>query len=343
MAKAPRLTFQIQGVPSSEGTLQVEAGQELRGTLTVETEEELTFLLFLVQLRWGTKGKGNSVSGMGSSVELARDGRWMPGTSKSFPFSLQVPWGPLSYQGEILTVEWELESRLERSFPAKDFQERTPVRVVAAPRMPHFDLGPTPQKERELRASKKGFAGLWLAFGVILMLGGIVFGAAVGWEVEGARGYALLAVLAVGFFMAIRGFWGRLGRGKLGEPTVKLSTRDLRLGEEIQFELVIRPRRKAELRSLNAILECEERVTHGHGQYQTHHRRTVFEEKVVLAEPRVIRPQRGLRKQGALTIPGDGPVTFGAPSNRVVWWLRFEADIVGWPDWKDPLLLTVRP
>jgi hypothetical protein len=206
-----------------------------------------------------------------------------------------------------------------------------------------FDLGPAPQKERELRALKGGLSRVWLAFGMIFLLGGILFGASMGWEMHGARRYAFLAFLVLGFLLTLRGFWGRLGRGKLGEPMVRLTSSELHRGEDVQFSVAIRPHNRTELRSLIAILECEERVIHGQGQYQSHHRETVYEQRVVLAEPRVVDPRRGLRKSGSLTIPSDAPPTFGAPHNRVVWWLRFEADLVGWPDWKEPHLLTVRP
>jgi hypothetical protein len=205
------------------------------------------------------------------------------------------------------------------------------------------DLGPSPQKERELEALKGGLAGVWLALGIMLLLGGIVFGAAMGWDIHGGRRVALLAFLGLGFILTLRGFWGRLGRGKLGEPTVRIIPSELRRGEEVRFDVAIRPSQKTDLRSLHAILECEERVVHGQGQYQSHHRTTVYEERVVLCEPRVITPHRGLRKTGVLTVPSDAPPSFGAPSNQVVWWLRFEADLAGWPDWKEPHLLTVLP
>ncbi|MBT8398735.1 MAG: hypothetical protein KJN92_17295, partial [Gemmatimonadetes bacterium] len=146
-----------------------------------------------------------------------------------------------------------------------------------------------------------------------------------------------------GLFITLRGFWGRLGRGKLGEPTVHLSTTEVRRGEEIRFSLVIRPEQKTEIRSLEVILECEERVVHGHGQYQSRHKRTVFEKRLTLAEDQTIKPHRGLKKKGTLTLPVDAAPSFGAPHNQVIWWLRFRGDIVGWPDWREPVLLTVWP
>ena len=105
----------------------------------------------------------------------------------------------------------------------------------------------------------------------------------------------------------------------------------------------MRPEKKTELRLLEAILECEERVIHGHGQYQGRHKRTVFEQRMTLAKSTVMEPHRGFKKKGAVTLPLDAAPSFGAPYNQVIWWLRFRGDIVGWPDWREPILLTVWP
>jgi hypothetical protein len=249
----------------------------------------------------------------------------------------------VSYQGKILKLLWELEARLERSMLKGDVKEAVPVHLEANPEAEEVDLGPSPQKRSQLEAAKRGLGGIWITFAVVLFLGGLVFGASHGWELGVGQRILLTILLGGGFLFTIRGFWGRLGRGKLGEPTVQLSTTEVRLGEAIRFSLAMRPDQRTELRSLDVILECEERVVHGHGQYQSHHRKVVYEKRLSLAEDLLIEPHRGLRRKGTLTLPEKGPVSFGAPHNQVVWWLRFQGDIVGWPDWKEPFLLTVRP
>ena len=182
-----------------------------------------------------------------------------------------------------------------------------------------------------------------MAVGSLFILMGLFYGAANGWEL-GTPGRVTTALLVGGgLFITLRGFWGRLGRGKLGEPTVHLSTTEVRRGEEIRFSLSIRPEQRTEIRSVEVILECEERVVHGHGQYQSRHKRTVFEKHLTLAKDQTIEPHRGLKKKGTLTLPRDAAPSFGAPHNQVIWWLRFRGDIVGWPDWREPVLLTVWP
>jgi hypothetical protein len=64
---------------------------------------------------------------------------------------------------------------------------------------------------------------------------------------------------------------------------------------------------------------------------------------MILAKDTVIEPFKELRKKGSVVLPTDAAPSFGAPHNQLLWWLRFRADIVGWPDWNEPILLTVWP
>jgi hypothetical protein len=324
-------------------TLELKTGQPLSGSVQVHAVEDLEFEELKLEFLWNTEGKGNRVTGAGGSVLLAPASHWRAGEEHRFPFSMNAPLGPVSYGGKILRVVWNLSATFDRAMLKTGIKESLPVRLIPDPESEGFDLGPRPQKRTELEAVKRGLKGLWVTFAIVLFLGGVLFGASQNWELEGAERFLLFGLLAGGFLMMLIGIWGRLGRGKLGEPTVNLSTTELGLGEAIRFSLALRPEQRTELRVLEAVLECEERVVHGHGQYQSHHRRVVFEKRLSLAEDLLIEPHRGLRRKGTLTLPEDGPPSFGAPHNQVVWWLRFRGDIVGWPDWKEPFLLTVRP
>ncbi|MGM0669457.1 MAG: hypothetical protein ACQET1_07030 [Gemmatimonadota bacterium] len=352
MADPVQITIFPEGLPEglsrggngSEGKgLGLRGGQKVEGKVEVKALKDIEFGAFRIGFFWHTEGKGNRASGSGGTDELSGEGRWRAGERVTYPFSVSAPWGPLSHDGKLLKVVWSLEARVERSMLHSAITEALPVFLEADPEGRGHDLGPRPQKANELEAVKRGLGALWLTFGLVLTLGGIVLGALRGWDLYGVERWFLFVAMAGGFLLMLKGVWGRLGRGKLGEPSVQLSTTEVRRGEEIRFSLALRPNQRTEVRTLDVILECEERVVHGHGQYQSHHRKTVFEQRLSLAEGLLIEPHRTLRKKGAVNLPGDAPTSFGAPDNQVVWWLRFQADIVGWPDWKEPFLLTVRP
>jgi hypothetical protein len=326
-----------------DDVLVLEPGESVRGTVEVEVLEAVEFREAQIRFVWYTEGRGNPVTGEGGGQTLERDGDWEAGSTHRFEFDLPAPWGPLSYEGETLQVGWKLEARLDRSLLRPEVTESIPVRLAGTPPVEMANLGPVPQEKDKLEARKRGLGGSWIALGMTLLLGGIVLGALYNWDFQGTGRLMLFLLMGGGLLLTLRGMWGRLGRGKLGEPTVQLSTTEVRRGEEVRFSVSVRPDKRTELRSLEAILECEERVVQGHGNYQTTHRRTVFQKRLSLAKDQVIDPARGLRKKGTLTLPPDGPPSFGAPHNQLLWWLRFEGNIVGWPDWKEPILLTVWP
>ena len=315
----------------------------VEGRVLVDVFEGVEFRELQVRFLWHTEGRGNRVTGEGGTETLVRDGTWSAGSSHAFPFSISVPSGPMSYGGEILKVLWALEARLDRSLLCTDIVEAIPVLLQGSPDPELTSLGPTPQEKEKLEAVKKGRVGTWVGVGSLFAVMGVLFGSANGWELEAAGRSLVFLLIGGGLLMSVKGFWGRLGRGKLGEPTVHLSTSEVRRGEEIRFSVSVRPQQRTELRALEVILECEERVIHGHGQYQSRHKRTVFEQRLALAKDVIIAPHRGFRKNGVLTVPRNAVPTFGAPYNQVIWWLRFQADIVGWPDWDEPVLLTVWP
>ncbi len=328
---------------SLSDALSLEPAQRVRGSVEVEVLEAVEFREAQMRFLWHTAGKGNPVTGEGGVQTLARDGAWEAGSRHRFAFDLPAPWGPLSYDGKVLKVLWDLEARLDRSLLRSDVIRKVPILLRGTPPPEKASLGPVPQEKDKLEARKRGLSGTWVAVGMALLLSGITLGALRGWDFQGVGRWLLFLLMGGGLLLTLRGMWDRLGRGKLGEPTVQLSTTEVRRGDEVRFSVAIRPDKRTELRSLEAILECEERVVYGHGQYQTHHRRTVFQQRLSLAKDQVIESNRGLRKKGTLTLPLDASPSFGAPHNQLVWWIRFQGDIVGWPDWKEPFLLTVWP
>jgi hypothetical protein len=333
----------LQGKGRGDELLHLAAGERISGKVEVKVLEDVEFGAFQIGFLWHTEGKGNRVTGGGGAETLVKEGAWRAGDRLTFPFSLEAPVGPLSYSGRILSVAWDLEARVCRSMIRADIREGLPVHLSGNPEVTDFDFGPKEQKAEEMERVKRGMGGVWFTIGLLILLGGLVFGALHQWDFEGWERWPLFAAMACGFLLTLKGMWGRLGRGKLGEPTVQVSTKELRRGEEILYSLVLRPEQRTELRSLDVVLECEERIYKGHGQYRSYRRKRVFEKRQSLAKDLVVEAHRGLRKKGAISIPDDGPTTFCAPDNQLVWWLHFRADIVGWPDWKEPHLLKVKP
>ena len=345
MTKCPqplRITISFDGEESFVDPYPLCVGERASGEIVVEVSEEVEFRELSIGFPWETTGKGNAVRGREGDVVIAREGRWPAGSVQRFRFDTQAPQGPITYHGTLFSVTWKIEAVVD--LPRKrDIRESRGVELGPSEKSREVSLGPVVQKRRELEAGKGGHKGLSLATGSLLLLVSVGVGAVLGWPSEGAEVAVVWGLFALGGLLVAWGFWGRLGRGRLGEPTVEISSTNLRRGDELRFNIRILPASEAQLRSLKAILECEERATKGSGRYATHRKKTVHEELVLLASSQSINLARGLQKGGIFEIPEDVPCTFAAPDNQVVWWLRIEADVASWPDWKEIHLLTVRP
>ena len=337
-----RITISFDGEESRVDPYPLSVGERASGEIVVEVSEEVEFRDLSIGFPWEATGKGNPVRGREGDVVIAQEGRWPAGSVQRFHFDAQVPQGPITYHGTLFDVTWKLEVVVDLRWK-RDIRESRDVELGVSGESRDVALGPVVQKSRELLAGKGGYKGLSLAMGSILLLMGVGVGAALGWPAEGAEVGIVGGLFAMGGLLVAWGFWGRLGRGKLGEPTVEISSTNLRRGDELRFNIRIRPASEAQLRSLKAILECEERTIKSSGQYATHHKETVHEDLVLLASNRSINLARGLQKGGIFQIPADAPCTFADPYNQVIWWLRIEADVASWPDWKEIHLLTVRP
>lgn len=80
-------------------------GERVRGTVSwmVEGAPESV----AVHLVWYTEGKGDQDVGVAASAEL------QPGTEGSAEFDLEVPAGPWSFAGKLISLLWAVELAVE--------------------------------------------------------------------------------------------------------------------------------------------------------------------------------------------------------------------------------------
>lgn len=77
-------------------------GQTVEGTVAWNLDEDPQKLT--LALHWYTKSRATKQSGMVDHVEFER-----PGLKGSKGFSFEIPQGPYSFQGRLLSLNWVLE------------------------------------------------------------------------------------------------------------------------------------------------------------------------------------------------------------------------------------------
>jgi len=77
-------------------------GQTVEGTISWQLDEDPQKLT--IALHWHTESRATDQSGMADSIEFER-----PGAEGSKDFSFEIPLGPCSFHGRLLSLNWVLE------------------------------------------------------------------------------------------------------------------------------------------------------------------------------------------------------------------------------------------
>lgn len=89
-------------ISTDEGGTWFKPGESIRGNVFWQLEEEPDAVE--VRLFWYTEGKGTRDVEVVSSKHLAQ-----PGLSGSCSFDFDVPRGPYSFSGRLITLSWAIE------------------------------------------------------------------------------------------------------------------------------------------------------------------------------------------------------------------------------------------
>lgn len=103
---------------------EVEAGGNLAGTLIWQNPENRTPKAASVSIHWYTEGRGTRNYKAAREISLDPE-QLMSAKEREIPFSLEIPEdGPISYNGSLIRVIWELEVSISLSVSAASQQRQ---------------------------------------------------------------------------------------------------------------------------------------------------------------------------------------------------------------------------
>lgn len=103
------------GIELDEGRTVYRPGDSVRGTATWKLDEPPDSIE--VRLGWYTEGKGTTDAAIVHTLHEDR-----PGRTGSNPFEFELPAGPYSFSGSLITLAWTVEIAIE---PAGDHESVT--------------------------------------------------------------------------------------------------------------------------------------------------------------------------------------------------------------------------
>jgi hypothetical protein len=126
----------LGGWPDAQsGLMRYEPGGTLPGLVRLDSLRTIRLRGVYVVARWRATYQGTVDVGAGRELCLRR-GDLPPGPMVELPFEYELPGEPWSYDGRLVTIEWELEARLDVPMAA---DRRTAVAFILAPAPPDAD------------------------------------------------------------------------------------------------------------------------------------------------------------------------------------------------------------
>jgi hypothetical protein len=333
------VTIELDGDPRLEG------GDTVTGTVLVEVTDDCTCNALTAELGWYTDGCGNDASEIVVREELFH-GEWNKDEEHRYPFEIDVPPGPYTYDGNMLSLDWKLEANADISW-ALDPSDARDVVVEPGGSAEDYQVGETEGSETWTKDGGSDNLGMiiGLLFSAILLSVAAWFG----WTALSREGWnAFVSVVALGFlggglwvaYIAVRNYFAEM---KLGDVQVTQEPERASPGDELACTVRLEPPREVDLNKIELRLHGFEEVVSGHGDQQKTHTHTIYEKTSVLIGSEQATVDGVEEFEGALTLPEDVPYSIEIAANKVRWKVDVSVDIPGWPDWELPKPFLVRP
>ncbi|RMG08496.1 MAG: hypothetical protein D6731_21840 [Planctomycetota bacterium] len=327
-------------------------GEVISGSVRVTVDSDCSCNALNLALRWETHGRGNRTHGPESVQTLFR-GTWRAGEEHAYPFSFEIPPGPVTYHGHLLNVDyflratadipWAIDPKAERDFLVVAPPDGSLVLTGAESDPQHTHSLETWQDLQAGAGAAAVFAGvvlLCVGLGLLLVGGNLLVSAEpVEWFYVAVGG--LLSALGAGaLYFGLR---NRLAERKLGPVAVELRPRRVPPGGVLQATIHFTPRTSLHLNRVRVRLRGTEVVVSGSGTNKTTHSHDLFSEVATLHEGGPVLAGEAQRLECQFALPPSAPLSFRAPGNSLRWNAVFHVDVAHWPDWSQQVPLLVLP
>ena len=342
-------------------------GERITGRIDVVVHEDCECKGLWVQCQWQVSSGGLGDAGNAGQQNLFA-GSWRAGEDAAYLFEFVAPPGPFTYGGRRFAIHWSISASallgLFNSAVEKRFQ------LVAGEPPEEARLAQGPSTPPPYRPAVKVEGSGWRGVKAVVSVGALVVGvpSLVVGLLEVLPRFVPIpvpfplprifpywvpspAVLIIGAILTSLG-WRGVKRSlrpaaagvKLGPVEVKLSSDLARPGDTITCTVRFQPRAHLDLTEATAKLIATEHVrVDGADDRYWYEQEVVSESCAELSPPRTINAEEDVILYTNLNVPADAPFSFVGGRNKLLWTLRLELKLRGWPDWTCEMPLTVRP
>lgn len=316
-------------------------GEAITGKVQVLAREAFHCRKITLLCAWRTQGRGNKTAGGEEGMAFAEGAKIQSGELQEYPFQFAARRGPVSYQGQYLSVEWYLRAQVDIPVAVDVIREEN-FTLAPGDISEEIVLGtedefeeaaaPSSFKERMTMAQVLAVPFFVLGVAMIVLGGSNLVALLLGLAVTGFGGWQL--------FMMLR---NKLAQQRFSALEVKVHPDKIRAGNTVTCSFLFDPRDARRLRKITATLRAEERVVSGAGGLKNAHTHKIYETALERSNQDAVPFEDKEEINIPVPIPANAPSTFRAPDNALIWSIRVQIDIPDWPDWVQAFPITVVP
>ena len=273
-------------------------------------------------------------------------GRWNPDVYV-YPFEIEVPSGPYTYQGKIVNLIWVL--RVEaRPSSGEGVRSETELAVVPGKGISDEELLEK-GKEVVYKESPKSSMGCLLVSLLFFLVGA---GAVVETFRSGKDyllGFADVIAL-LGLALILINLYMMMISKRIGMAEARIGSGLVSPGEVVPVSLVFQVKKPVELKGIHVTLTCRERAGNvGIRASKKTYLKVLYEKRYELQLPvKQVPANVPIETRGEFSIPPDAPLSFflaDSLGNGIeLWWdVEFRIEMNRWPDWFCKEKIMVRP
>ncbi len=305
-------------------------GESVRGTVKISVNETVNSKGVKLSHRWKTHGRGNVDSGPEEIIVLSQSKLLMAGEEFEFPFELKTAPYPVSYHGQLISIDHYVRVDVDVPWARNPFAEEDYIlRPGAVPPEMTGDRG-------SKVALKAAPAKLGMIATVFLSLFGVIFLT----FIAAFAFFLLPVILAVVAFFWIRktAVAARVGTVEVSMPHIIVAP-----GEDWPFEISFTPRKTFQVKSITLKIVATETTVSGSGSDRKTSTHELLAKSIPLRESSLLVAGELVNEKQLVKFPGLNAYSFDASDNKITWNAEVRIDIPRFPDWSKSEELQVVP
>ncbi len=326
-----------------------EIGEKVNCQVKVSVDQMVECKNLTIGHTWWTHGRGNRAYGQEHSTILF-EGWWQPG-EYVYPHQFVVDEGPLSYHGNILNLDWQVEARADIPWKidpkeTKEFYvKRGPKKALNNPTSASDKKTPTSQPldspsrgdaRNFITQALKPYAKRIMAFFILICVGIIAYSVWDYLETGHLDIFFTMFKLAIVLSLSNIGFklfQNMIAEKKLGEVSLSLDKKNCYPGDKVMMKLNFQPPGKVKINSIKADIKGEEIAVSGSGTNRSTRSSVFFSKEIDFPVPDFYSANQTYDKSIVFEIPNDAPASLEVSNNTIAWSVDVHIDIPKSPDW----------